>query len=670
MRRTRSHPLARPVLALFLFACVAFPAQAQPTPLWDQLVALLGEAEQKQDAGFDVTMVATVLKDARGWINNDRLEEAAERLSYAEGLLAAMVSPPERNDAPVVSVSVDASAPGEPIPHLAGNVVTKSLYDEPVFQRFMEEIGPGMIQMKLFMADLNEARDNYCYLQRQGRWEETIRRIKGAGGEVMLHLRQVPERLTLVPEANTGEGDGRAPVNDLEAWKTIVHEVVDHFNHSEDTRIAYLQDIGEPNIGTNWYDPQDLLSTRPLNVLQYAEHFRATLEAALDADPQIRVGGPTLWLGKNDDAWWDGFLSDLVAHALTPGFISIHIYDPNFGIWDEGVALARRKLATYGMAHLPLSMTEWNVAGSLEVPLALQESHLNASHALMGFLRMLDTGLQHTYFQLNPVGDGVCFEVPPGRASTPGNNLLVVVDGQVLPNTSYNAFRLFSMMRDARRLPFITDDVRIQGVAGVKDDEVMVLLTYYEPNPLDLAPEAIAHTLPDFERQRTFDLTLEDLPFDAYSVEVYRIDREHSNLHTLGPAGAELEVVESGTGQGSSYQTTVTLPIYGVYMLRLRNETAVTVEDATTPAPFALAQNYPNPFNPATAIRFTLPQPAFVNLKVFDILGREVRTLLQASMTQGDHEVTFHAGDLSGGLYYYRLEAGSRIASRPMVLLK
>ena len=88
------------------------------------------------------------------------------------------------------------------------------------------------------------------------------------------------------------------------------------------------------------------------------------------------------------------------------------------------------------------------------------------------------------------------------------------------------------------------------------------------------------------------------------------------------------------------------------------------------PAAFALFQNYPNPFNPSTVISYRLPVTGHVVLRVFDILGREVTTIVNEVQTAGNHSVTFNARDLPSGVYFYRLDALSLMATRKMILLK
>ena len=91
---------------------------------------------------------------------------------------------------------------------------------------------------------------------------------------------------------------------------------------------------------------------------------------------------------------------------------------------------------------------------------------------------------------------------------------------------------------------------------------------------------------------------------------------------------------------------------------------------SATPATFRLEQNYPNPFNPSTTIRFSLPQRQHVTLKVFDVAGRELATLLEGEMPAGEHAVRFEAKSLASGLYFYQLEAGQTIYRNKMLLTK
>lgn len=85
---------------------------------------------------------------------------------------------------------------------------------------------------------------------------------------------------------------------------------------------------------------------------------------------------------------------------------------------------------------------------------------------------------------------------------------------------------------------------------------------------------------------------------------------------------------------------------------------------------FDLSQNYPNPFNPSTKIRFVIPKSSFVTLKVYDVLGREVATLVNEEKPLGEHEVEYNGSELSSGIYFYILNAGGNRLSKKMCLIK
>ena len=89
-----------------------------------------------------------------------------------------------------------------------------------------------------------------------------------------------------------------------------------------------------------------------------------------------------------------------------------------------------------------------------------------------------------------------------------------------------------------------------------------------------------------------------------------------------------------------------------------------------TPKEYALAQNYPNPFNPSTTIRYQLPKDGMVTLKIYDILGSEVATLVNQEKIAGKYEVNFNASSVASGVYIYRISSGSFSASKKLMLLK
>ncbi|MBK7978792.1 MAG: T9SS type A sorting domain-containing protein [Ignavibacteriae bacterium] len=93
------------------------------------------------------------------------------------------------------------------------------------------------------------------------------------------------------------------------------------------------------------------------------------------------------------------------------------------------------------------------------------------------------------------------------------------------------------------------------------------------------------------------------------------------------------------------------------------------------PKSLSLYQNYPNPFNPTTKIKYSIPanekrETANVKIIVYDVLGKEIKTLVNENKSPGNYEVNFDASNLANGVYYYQLKSGDFVQTKKMVLLK
>lgn len=121
-----------------------------------------------------------------------------------------------------------------------------------------------------------------------------------------------------------------------------------------------------------------------------------------------------------------------------------------------------------------------------------------------------------------------------------------------------------------------------------------------------------------------------------------------------------------------------TLSKAGKYYYRLKQvdtdgtfEYSTEVEVDVVPTKYELSQNYPNPFNPSTKITFNMPEQGNVKLKIYNVLGNEVATLLDNEIVAGNHNVIFNATGLSSGVYYYRVEVEGKFAeTKQMILIK
>lgn len=127
--------------------------------------------------------------------------------------------------------------------------------------------------------------------------------------------------------------------------------------------------------------------------------------------------------------------------------------------------------------------------------------------------------------------------------------------------------------------------------------------------------------------------------------------------------GSQPQIYQNWLAQrDAEYQT--------IWNLLRNGVTAVEQDRRDVPLVFELSQNYPNPFNPTTEIRYSIPVKERVSLKVFNLLGMEVATLVDRELPPGNHSVTFDGSHLTSGVYFYRLKAGDRLITKKMMLVK
>jgi len=127
-----------------------------------------------------------------------------------------------------------------------------------------------------------------------------------------------------------------------------------------------------------------------------------------------------------------------------------------------------------------------------------------------------------------------------------------------------------------------------------------------------------------------------------------------------------------GTFSGTATFGDTTLTSAGsqdIFVAKLGLVTGIE-EEFVLPKSFNLSQSYPNPFNPSTKIKYSLPQSSNVVIKVFDILGNEIETLIDEQKNTGTYEITWYAESLPSGIYFYKLQAGDYIETKKMLLMK
>lgn len=162
------------------------------------------------------------------------------------------------------------------------------------------------------------------------------------------------------------------------------------------------------------------------------------------------------------------------------------------------------------------------------------------------------------------------------------------------------------------------------------------------------------------------------------SEEVFRIERK------TGSGGTYEQIDSVGTNAATFTDSTVTAGQHYFYRVRGHNSYAtssysnevnllvmtVAGDHSAMPDSYGISQNYPNPFNPTTAIEYQLPEAAFMEVKVYDVMGRLVTTLVSGNRNAGYYKLTFDGSGLSTGIYFFRMSAGKFTQMRKMVLMK
>ena len=151
-----------------------------------------------------------------------------------------------------------------------------------------------------------------------------------------------------------------------------------------------------------------------------------------------------------------------------------------------------------------------------------------------------------------------------------------------------------------------------------------------------------------------------------YSVESLPLDSLNSVTFYADSLGMDVEkiimvVMNTDPTLGESIRASYTYSAESIAGIEDRADNVFT---------YNLYQNYPNPFNPITTIKYEIPVPGFVSLKVFDVLGNKVVTLVEEELQQGQYKVDFNGNGLTSGIYFYQLKVGNYIQTKKMIVIK
>jgi len=175
----------------------------------------------------------------------------------------------------------------------------------------------------------------------------------------------------------------------------------------------------------------------------------------------------------------------------------------------------------------------------------------------------------------------------------------------------------------------------------------------YKLNPVTLQATFVGKT--------GFGIATKDITFDSHG-------RLFGVMDSTGGQSYLIQI-DPVTGKGNVIGG---LGVKGIETIDLQSNfvTAIKKNNGAVPYEFSLLQNFPNPFNPVTIIAFSIHTAGLVSVKVFDVLGKEVATVVNEQLIPGEHRVSFDAGALASGIYFYTLHSGGTVQTKKMTLIK
>ena len=259
--------------------------------------------------------------------------------------------------------------------------------------------------------------------------------------------------------------------------------------------------------------------------------------------------------------------------------------------------------------------------------------------------------------------DGAIFFTDPPFNIPPGEKQELTFSGIYRISPSGSVQLLDSMLAYPNGICFSPDESRLY----VNDSEVRIIYVWDVVDDSVLANKRVFATMKPTGYADGMKVDSSGNLFSAGPLGIWVFDKNGNCLDTI-----LIPEQTSNCNWGDADRKTLYITASkSLYRIRLANLTGVKVEGDNLHMPsFRLFPNFPNPFNPSTAISYQLPDVSHVTLKVYDLLGRQVRTLISGIEEPGLHQVEFDGGSFSSGIYFYRLETGSLTETKEMVLLK
>ncbi len=229
-----------------------------------------------------------------------------------------------------------------------------------------------------------------------------------------------------------------------------------------------------------------------------------------------------------------------------------------------------------------------------------------------------------------------------------------------------------SIFVDCLSMNYATGDVNVKldSIVHTKVSDLEIYLTHNSPTDNTVTVDTLVYQAGG-TGQNFFGTILNDsasIPISSGTAPFTGTFRPRSPLSIFNGQGINgswvLKIYDRATGN------TGILKAWSISFLLSNNPIGIEPISNELPDKFLLSQNFPNPFNPTTNIKFQLPNASFVKVTVFDMLGREVETLVNEQLNAGTYKVDWDAAKYSSGVYFYKLEAGNFIETKKMLMIK
>jgi hypothetical protein len=386
--------------------------------------------------------------------------------------------------------------------------------------------------------------------------------------------------------------------------------------------------------------------------VSFYKMFKETSDSLNRYDPNLMVGGPGVLSGSivSKRPWVSAFLKYGKENNTPMDFFSWHLYGQHnpyaVAIWGEYV---RSLLDSYGFTNTKSIISEFNIdlgqtnnpdlnspKGAAYIASSLISAQFSSVDNILlyrgeGIMNMLEAdsaGLpKYTWNGLGMKAFSILYHTAPIRISASGS---VYVSGEQFAKK---------------------DTTNIMVLAGRSEDrkKCTVVISNYD------------------SKEGSFSIALSHLPWTSPG----NVSIRKNVITAMGDRFTETESSIPGSASLNLTLSSVAAPSVVVLQLTYSGEVTSVEQNDQQPHSFELFQNYPNPFNPSTSINFTLQSTAFTTLKVYDVLGREVTTLVQESLDAGVYyQRIFDAHQLASGMYVAVLKSGTEFKVMKMSLMK